>query len=192
MQTQNVTVDAEARLLDAARQLFCREGIHATGIARVLSHAKVARRTLYERFGSKENLLRAVFEREADMWFYWFDVQLPHRFNGPENKITGLFDLLHEWFDSGEFYGCIFINAVAEHDKTASWVRDLAEDHLSKVHGRILNMVREAGVPDPAMTADQISLLIDGAIVTAMISRNAAAATIAKKTAIDILRCAIS
>jgi AcrR family transcriptional regulator len=193
MQAQNRDARSpETRLLNTARQLFCRDGIHATGIARVLSEANVARRTLYERFGSKENLLRAVFEREADMWFYWFDVVLPNRFTQPVERILGLFDLLRDWFASDEFYGCIFINAVAEHDKTSSWVRGLAEAHLAKVHGRIMHLTTAAGVNDPAITADQISMLIDGAIVTAMMTRRASAALIAQRTARDILAHTIS
>ena len=136
MESTHLTV-AKERLLESARRLFCREGIHATGVSRLLSEAKVARRTLYESYGSKENLLRAVFDREAAMWFGWFDHSLPQHTDDPEQRLIYLFDLLEAWFASGRFFGCLFTNAVAEHDKSSSWVRDLAQEHFDRVHARI-------------------------------------------------------
>ena len=68
---------AEEKLLLAARRLFCRAGIHATGISQILEEAGVARRSLYKHYGSKENLLKAVLDTEANMWFHWFDLDLP-------------------------------------------------------------------------------------------------------------------
>ena len=179
MESTPPTVAAE-RLLESARRLFCREGIHATGVSRLLSDAKVARRTLYETYGSKENLLRAVFDREAAMWFGWFDQALPQRTDDPEQRLIFLFDLLEEWFASGRFFGCLFTNAVAEHDKSSSWVRDLAQAHFDRVHDRIEQLAAACGLPEPAWVAQQISLLIDGAIATAMVSRNARSAQVAR------------
>ena len=37
----------------------------------------MARRSLYVHYGSKENLLKAVLDTEANMWFHWFDLDLP-------------------------------------------------------------------------------------------------------------------
>jgi len=187
MESTPPTVAAE-RLLESARRLFCREGIHATGVSRLLSDAKVARRTLYETYGSKENLLRAVFDREAAMWFGWFDQALPQRTDDPEQRLIFLVDLLEEWFASGRCFGCLFTNAVAEHDKSSSWVRDLAQAHFDRVHDRIEQLAAACGLPEPAWVAQQISLLIDGAIATAMVSRNARSAQVARSILLTLLR----
>lgn len=181
-------VVAKERLLDSARRLFCREGIQATGVSRLLSDAKVARRTLYESYGSKENLLRAVFEREAAMWFSWFDRDLPQHTDDPEQQLVFLFDLLEEWFAGGRFFGCLFTNAVAEHDKSSSWVRDLAQEHFDRVHARIESLATASGLRDPNGVAQQICLLIDGAIATAMVSRNAQSARVARSILQIVLR----
>lgn len=178
----------EARLLEAAAELFCREGIHATGVTAVIVKAQVARRTLYERYGSKDNLLRAVFDREGRRWFEWFDTTLPARWNDPQAQLIGLFDLLGEWFESEDFYGCIFINAAAEHHKEVSWVVPLARKHLAAVHERILQLVKNSGHEKPDLIADELSLLIDGAIVTAMMARDPAGASTAKRVAKQILK----
>jgi AcrR family transcriptional regulator len=177
----------EAKLLATARRLFCSDGIHATGVARILKDSGVARRTLYERFGSKENLLRAVFDAEAQMWFRWFDADLPARSSDPAEQLLGLFDLLNDWFEDSEFFGCIFVNAVAEHEKETGWVRDTAMAHRSLVNGRLQRLLKRADIRQPARATEKMSLVIDGAIVTAMVTGQASAAMLAKSIAQDIL-----
>jgi AcrR family transcriptional regulator len=44
------------RLLAAADELFCAEGIQTVGVDRIVKHAGVAKSSLYRLFGSKENL----------------------------------------------------------------------------------------------------------------------------------------
>ena len=178
---------AEQRLLMAATSLFCRDGIHATGVTRLLKDAKVARRTLYQRYGSKENLLRAVFVNEAAMWYRWFDVELPQLADDPCERLLALFDLLSDWFSSGSFFGCIFLNAVAEHDKCGSWVQAVALDHREKVERRLVALLKLAGHEAPGPMADKLALVIDGAIVTAMVRGSAQAARIARSTAQDLI-----
>ncbi|MBN9126916.1 MAG: helix-turn-helix transcriptional regulator, partial [Nitrosospira sp.] len=80
----------EEKLLLAARRLFCQAGIHATGVSRILEEAGVARASLYTHYGSKENLLKAVLDIEANMWFRWFDQDLPHLKCSPQERILAL------------------------------------------------------------------------------------------------------
>ena len=53
---------ARQRLLDAANELFYREGTQTVGIDRIIEHAGVAKASLYNTFGSKEELVRAYLE----------------------------------------------------------------------------------------------------------------------------------
>ena len=82
---------AQEKILEASKKLFCRDGIHATGVARIIKESGVARRTLYERYGSKESLLKAVFASEADMWFRWFDGDLSRPQIAPAARVLMLF-----------------------------------------------------------------------------------------------------
>jgi AcrR family transcriptional regulator len=45
---------ARERLLASADELFYREGVQTVGIDRIISHAGVAKASLYNIFGSKE------------------------------------------------------------------------------------------------------------------------------------------
>lgn len=167
-------------------------GIHATGISRILEEAGVARRSLYMHYGSKENLLKAVFDTEASMWFRWFDLDLPNLECSATERILSLFDLLEEWFGKQDFFGCVFINAVAEHEKDSGWVKDVAVAHRDKINGRLRAMVTASGAKDPDLVTEKLSLIIDGAIVTAMVTGSSEAARIGRLAAEDIMERVVS
>ena len=54
---------ARDRLLASANELFYSEGVHSVGIDRVIEHAGVAKASLYNSFGSKEELVHAYLAR---------------------------------------------------------------------------------------------------------------------------------
>lgn len=180
-------ISVEKKILLTARRLFCRVGIHATGIARIIEESGASRRSLYTHYGSKENLLKAVFEAEAEIWFRWFDSDLPAMECSPVDRILALFDLMRDWFDSEDFYGCVFINAVAEHEKSNGWIQEVANSYREKISARFLTMVAECGVEDPEIVTEKLNLLIDGTIVTAMVTGKSEIAHIGRMAAEDIL-----
>jgi AcrR family transcriptional regulator len=53
------------RLLDAADRLFYREGVGAVGIDRILGEAGAAKASLYQHFGSKDQLVASYLERRT-------------------------------------------------------------------------------------------------------------------------------
>jgi AcrR family transcriptional regulator len=179
----------EEKLLLAARRLFCQAGIHATGITRILEEAGVARQSLYTHYGSKENLLKAVLDTEANMWFQWFDQDLPALKCSPQERILALFDLIEKWFEKEDFFGCIFVNAVAEHEKDSGWVRDMAGTYRDQIIDRLGALVVESGARNPDIVIQKLGLIIEGAIITAMVTQNSKAAHIARLAAEDVLRC---
>jgi AcrR family transcriptional regulator len=57
------TTRTHERILDAATRLFADEGIHATGVDRVIAEADVAPMTVYRHFGGKDDLVTATLAR---------------------------------------------------------------------------------------------------------------------------------
>jgi len=92
------------RLLATATRLFCRHGINATGIDKILAEAGVAKMTLYNQFGSKEGLVFAVLEREGEAWRAWFQKSVDQLPGTPADRLIGLFDILEQWFEQDNFY----------------------------------------------------------------------------------------
>jgi AcrR family transcriptional regulator len=163
---------AHGRLLSAATRLFCKNGINATGIDAIINEAGTAKTTLYKLFGSKTNLVHAVLESEGKQWREWFIASVESGGGSAQAKLTRIFPALKEWFREERFYGCPFINAVGEHDKDLKQFRAIAMKHKKVVLAYIEKLAGEMGAAEPEMLAHQLGLLIDGAIVAAMVSRD--------------------
>jgi AcrR family transcriptional regulator len=161
---------ARGRLLNAATHLFCKNGINATGIDAIIDEAGTAKTTLYKLFGSKTNLVHAVLESEGKQWREWFIGAIEAGGGDPQTKLARIFPALKIWFGEERFYGCPFINAVAEHDKDQKQFRNIALRHKKVVLAHIEKLAGEMGAAEPEVLAHQLALLIDGAIVAAMVS----------------------
>ncbi|WP_246102381.1 TetR/AcrR family transcriptional regulator [Methylobacterium terricola] len=160
------------RLLRAASELFFRYGIHAVGVDAVVAAAGTAKATLYKLFGSKERLVETVLEAEGRAWRDWFIGALDAGEASPRERLDRIFPLLAEWFRDERFYGCPFINAVGEHDKHDDRIRALTLAHKRQVTGRLRDLLAEAGARDPDALGHEVGLLVDGAIVTALFTRD--------------------
>ena len=123
-------------------------------------------------FGSKTNLVNAVLESEGRAWREWFIGAMEEGGGDAQSKLTRIFPALKSWFGEERFYGCPFINAVAEHDKDAKQFRAIALKHKKVVLSHIEKLADEMGATEPQVLAHQLALLIDGAIVAAMVSRD--------------------
>jgi AcrR family transcriptional regulator len=163
---------ARGRLLSAATHLFCKNGINATGIDAIISEAGTAKTTLYKLFGSKTNLVHAVLETEGKQWREWFIGAIESGGGTAQTKLIRIFPALKDWFRQERFYGCPFINAVAEHDKDQKQLRAIALRHKKIVLAHIEKLAGEMGAAEPGVLAHQLALLMDGAIVAAMVTRD--------------------
>src|ERR1700688_161779 len=161
---------ARGRLLNAATHLFCKNGINATGIDAIIDEAGTAKTTLYKLFGSKTNLVHAVLESEGKQWREWFIAAIEAGGGDPQTKLARIFPALKSWFGEERFYGCPFINAVAEHDKDQKQFRNIAMRHKKVVLAHIEKLAGEMGAAEPEVLAHLLALLIDGAIVAAIVS----------------------
>ncbi|MBX2805380.1 MAG: TetR/AcrR family transcriptional regulator [Hyphomicrobiales bacterium] len=188
-QPENSTSQQSARnrLINAASDLFCRYGINATGIEAVIEAAGTAKATLYKTFGSKEGLIEAVLEAEGKAWRDWFIHEINSYPGDAKAKLIGIFDILEIWFAKDRFFGCPFINAVGEFDKKDTRYKEIALSHKTIVMHKIAQLAQETGDPDANDLAHQIGLLIDGAIVAALITGNPQMARVARNAAAKVV-----
>lgn len=177
------------RLMDAATRLFCKNGINATGIDAIVAEAGTAKTTLYKIFKSKGDLVEAVLETEGRSWRAWFlgAIEAPAT---PREKLDAIFPALKAWFGEESYTGCVFINAVGEHPKDETRLRDLTIQHKTFVLKHIGELAGAAGAAKPDALAHQIGLLMDGAIVAAMVTRDPAVADAANQAATALLDAA--
>ena len=179
---------ARERLLHAASDLFCRCGINATGVDSIVEAAGTAKTTLYKAFGSKEGLIEAVLEHEGSAWRDWFSREVDACEGAAQDKLVSIFDVLKKWFAEENFYGCPFINAVGEHDKNDDRIRLITIKHKKIVLDKIRSIAEEAELENAEDLTHEIGLLIDGAIVAALVTRDPSVADHAKNAAQRMLR----
>jgi AcrR family transcriptional regulator len=174
------------RLMDAATKLFCQNGINATGIDAIVAEAGTAKTTLYKIFKSKGDLVEAVLETEGRSWRAWFlaAIEAPPT---PREKLDAIFPALRQWFGESDYTGCVFINAVGEHPKDETRLRDLTIQHKTFILKHIGQLAGAAGAARPDALAHQLGLLMDGAIVAAMVTRDPGVADAAGQAATALL-----
>lgn len=185
-------VPPHERIIEVARELFCRDGIHATGIDRILSEAGASKMTLYGRFGSKEALVREVLAREGAEWRDMFFTLVEAAGADPAAQLDAVVPALRVWFEGERFYGCAFMNAAAEHAKGrssgASWLREMTAEHHGAILAFLGGLAQAAGYADPRMTAKQVLLVVDGAIAALMVSGDGAVLDVAARNLHAVLR----
>ena len=181
---------ARERLLNAADQLFYREGVHVVGVDRIVERAGVTKATLYNTFGSKEDLVRAYLEQHMRRRQERIARILSAK-DTPRERILGIFGEIEKLLAGSEFRGCRFIMATAEaRPGDASEV--VAEQYRTWLKSVFTDLAREAGAIDPKQLGRRLLLLYDGAAVAARMDqdrRDAAAAT--RSAAEELLEAAI-
>jgi AcrR family transcriptional regulator len=155
---------AGQRILDAASELFYDRGITGVGVDLVAERAGTTKKTLYDRFGSKDGLVVAYLEARAARWQEFVERHLADSpATGPDRSLAVL-DALEAWLAAGT-RGCGFVNAYAELSSRSpaatvvvraekQWIRELYRDLLN-----------EAGVADAEALGRQLALVHEGAIV---------------------------
>ncbi|AAZ28255.1 MULTISPECIES: TetR/AcrR family transcriptional regulator [Colwellia] len=150
-------------LIDTALTLFNQQGYHATGIDLILSQAKVSKATLYKHFRSKDELILAVLEQRHHQVLSMLSSKIDDLEKESSLGIFAIFDALHEWFNSDTFYGCNFINASAEYSDAQHPIFLFSQKHKQQV----VELIKTKLPAGNESKADQIDLLIEGAIVMA-------------------------
>src|SRR6195952_2303106 len=102
------------KLMAEARELFYEEGVHTVGIDRVIERAGVAKGSLYNTFGSKEELIRAYLEARHQRTKERMTSELATRFDNARDRLVGVFDIQAMSFTEPGFKGCAFVSASAE------------------------------------------------------------------------------
>jgi AcrR family transcriptional regulator len=186
---RNAKQSARERLLAAANELFYAHGVQTVGIDRVIEHAGVAKASLYNTFGSKENLVRAYLQgrHEGTVDRLRRSVE---RHGDPRQRLLAVFDAQAEMFAEPSFRGCAFITASAE-APDGGLIEHAAADYRAEIRSLLTELAREAGAADPPALGRQLQLLYDGAGLAARMDRDPHAAAAAKAAAQVLLDAAI-
>jgi len=152
---------ARDRLLAAADELFYAEGVQTVGIDRIIERAGVAKGSLYNVFGSKEELVAAYLASRHDGTTGRLTKAID-RFDDPRLKILAVFDAQARLFEEPDFNGCAFIAASTE-ARPGGLVESAADRFRAWIRAMFTDLAEQAGAPAPVTLGRQLHLLYDGA-----------------------------
>ncbi|MBL4884575.1 MAG: TetR/AcrR family transcriptional regulator [Planctomycetaceae bacterium] len=174
---------ARDRIIVTGEKLFYAEGVRAVGIDRIIAEAGVAKMTLYNHFASKDDLILAVLQFRDEKINKFFETEIERNVAQGLDRLQAFFAALKQWFESLGFRGCAFINATVELADPNHPAAIFSAQHKVAFHKMIREIVIEVAGPKAASVAPAISMLVEGAIVTAVIDGNPDAADVARQAA---------
>ncbi|MEU2623993.1 TetR/AcrR family transcriptional regulator [Streptomyces sp. NPDC007157] len=149
------------RLLEAAADLFYREGV-SVGVEALCRSAGVSKRSMYQLFDSKEEMLAASLERRRA----WYETQLTHAEDAsatPRERIRYVFERLEKSSGNPEYRGCPYLAVLVELKDPGHPASVVARDAKDRMESYFREQAGQGGAADPAGLARQLMLVFDGA-----------------------------
>lgn len=183
MTESDVHLTAGARkILTAASELFYERGITAVGVDTIAERSGITKRTLYDRFGSKDALIVAYLQHRHDQWWERWEERIAH---APSPRVLAAFDsYADDARPAGR--GCAFLNAAAELPASHPGFTVIRE-HKRRVRTRLQELIAEEGGHDSAETAEHLFLLLEGAIAHQGVDGDGRRLSTARRLAADLL-----
>ena len=144
---------ARERIVKASQQLFRDQGINRTGMDQLCAAARVSKRTAYQHFAGKDELVAEYLRRfDPDVMPGVFDrTDLT-----PRERLLAAFEVPPTGL-------CPFIAAAVEIHDPQHPACQQARDYKKAFAARFAETAREAGAANPEQLGEQLALLLDGA-----------------------------
>ena len=179
--------DARKRILETADRLFYQDGVRAVGIDRIIAEAGVAKMSLYKHFPSKDDLILAVLKyREEGVLGFFRSAMERHGKNG-KSPLRAFFAALKDFFESPGFRGCPFQNAAIELADPAHPGTEFVRGHKQRFSEFLRGLVEDTVGKAAPKVAPAVNILVEGAVVTAVIQGNPEAADVARDAALRLV-----
>ncbi|MCX4832113.1 TetR/AcrR family transcriptional regulator [Streptomyces sp. NBC_01016] len=105
---------AARKVLETASRLFYERGIHAVGVDLIAAESGVTKKTLYDRFGSKEQIVVDYLATRDARWRAYLAGHHEDAELSPTERVLAVFDASQEWMRANSGKGCSMVNAHAE------------------------------------------------------------------------------
>ncbi|MEW5010645.1 MAG: TetR/AcrR family transcriptional regulator [Cycloclasticus sp.] len=184
-------ISKREQIISTALMLFYQHGFHATGIDKIIKQAGVSKKTLYNHFESKDELILETLKRRDEVFTNKMIAETERLAKSPKTRLLSIFDAHDLWFNEKTFSGCMFINASAEFASHNDPFHLICAKHKRNIKEYLYELAKQAHAQDAELLSQQLSLLLEGAIVDAYVSGNTKAAITAKSIAQVIIRQAI-
>jgi len=149
----------------------------------------VAKASLYNTFGSKDELVRVYLEGRHAIVAARITRYI-ERYGEPRARLLGVFEAQGELFAEPGYRGCAFVSASAE--SPGEGVSHAASEYRGWVRGLLTVLAAGAGAPDPELLGRQLHIIYDGASLSARMDRDPSVAVAARSAAAALLDAALA
>lgn len=174
---------ARSRILEAAGELFARQGFNATSINDLHRSARVSKRTLYQHFASKDELILTYLADQEGKGPA--ETVLAREDLAPRTRLLELFSSLA---DPVTVHPDPFLAAAVEFPDREHPVHRAAAEHGQRFTARLAAVARAAGARNPEQAARRLALLYAGGACRALLEDLATVVADAYPVAAAILR----
>ncbi|MDW8807236.1 TetR/AcrR family transcriptional regulator [Streptomyces scabiei] len=159
--TTEVKPSPRERLLEAAATLTYRDGV-GIGVEALCRAAGVSKRSMYQLFESKDELLAASLKERACAYTATL---LPAADDGrsPRERIQHVFAQVESQAGAPEFRGCRYLAVQIELKDQSHPASRVAHQVKADLTAFFRGEAERGGAGDPALLARQLSLVFDGA-----------------------------
>ena len=172
------------RILAAADKLFYSQGIRAVGVDAIAGEAQVSKRTLYNHYPTKDDLVAAYLTARFR--------HVPPSDAPAREQILGYFDRLEKMFAEGGFRGCPYVNAVTELGDRKHAATHIAVQFKEQRLAWYRTLLERMAVAEPARLAMQLQLLVEGAISAVLVNNDPSVARDARAAAEVLVDAALT
>ncbi|MEX0867521.1 MAG: TetR family transcriptional regulator, partial [Pirellulales bacterium] len=158
------------------------------GLDRLLNEVGCSKQTFYNHFESKDDLIVAVIDEHHR----WWSSELRDRVRraagpDPRGQILAMFDVLNEIIHDPEYRGCIFINAAVEFPQPHHPAHQSARQAKADSVALLEDLSERAGASDPAALAQEIDMIMEGALITHQVAPDSDVCAVARRVAETLL-----
>jgi len=189
----HVDVDPESQRIAAiAASQFHECGITATGVDALSRAAGVSKRTLYQRFGSKQGVVVAAYDSLDLPVYRMFTASIEAEHHDPRAQLDAFFAQLEPILAAPEFRGCPFTNAASELPDPDHPAHAIVRRHKERLRRWLRDRARAAGALDPNELSRRLMLVFAGAQSQALIERSGRPAREARSLADALIAASVA
>ncbi len=179
--------EARRRILETADRLFYQEGVRGVGIDRIIAEAGVAKMSLYKHFASKDDLILAALKYREEGVLEFFHSTMERHGKKFKDPLRAFFAALKEFFESPGFRGCTFQNAAVELADPSHAGAEFVRGHKQRFGQFLRGLIEESLGKAAAKVAPAVAILVEGALITAVIQGRPDAADVARDAALKLV-----
>jgi AcrR family transcriptional regulator len=162
----------DTRIAALAAEQFHEHGITATGVEALSRAAGISKRTLYQRFGSKDGLIVAAYDALDEPVFQMFTAGVEAQTDDPREQLLAFFAQLESFIRLPGFRGCPFANASSELADPDHPAHKVVRRHKERIRKWLRSRAKAAGAADPELLSRELMLVFAGVQSEALLERS--------------------